>query len=146
MFLTRWEPWTKSSWNAINQLHNEVDRLFQRWDGVRYDASVFPPVNVFEEENGYVLEAALPGLDLADLDITVTGPNQLKLKGERKAPVPEKATPHRQERTFGPFVRTVTFPAPIDADRVEAKFDNGILQVTLPKHEQAKPRKINVRS
>src|SRR5262245_59420502 len=143
MLFTRWE---RPAWNALQQLHSEVNRLFDHFDGSRRDAPAFPPVNVFEDEAGFHVEADLPGLDLADLEITVTGPNQLKLKGERKSVVPEKAVAHRQERSFGAFVRTVTLPTPVDADKVEARFEHGVLHVTLPKHEQAKPRKIVVKS
>jgi len=146
MFMTRWETWTRPSWNAMNQLHNEVNRLFERWDGNQYDVPVFPPVNLFEDEEDYRLEAEVPGLDLSDLEITVTGPNQLKIKGERKAIGPEKGVPHRQERSFGSFARVLTLPAVIDADKVEAKLEHGVLHVKLPKHEQAKPRKIVVKA
>src|SRR5205085_718601 len=100
----------------------------------------------YEDENGYELEAELPGVDPADLEITVTGPSQIKLKGQRKAPSLEKAVPHRQERTYGSFARTLTLPAPIDADKVEARFEHGVVRLTLPKHEQAKPRKIAVKA
>jgi HSP20 family protein len=147
MFATRWDPWTRPSWTALNQLHDEVNRLFNRWEGDgRSDVAAFPPVNLYEDENGYVLEAEVPGLEPADLEITVTGPSQLKLKGERKAVLPEKAVPHRQERPFGSFVRTLTLPAPVDADKIEAKFEHGVLRISLPKHEQAKPRRIAVKS
>src|SRR4051794_37423297 len=63
MFMTRWEPWTRPSWNGLSQLHNEVNRHFDRWDGNQYDVPVFPPVNLFEDEEGYHLEAEMPGLD-----------------------------------------------------------------------------------
>lgn len=146
MFLSRWEPWTRPSWNALNQLHSEVNRLFDRWDTSRFEVTAFPPVNVYEDENGYHLEAELPGVDPSALELTVTGPNQIKLKGERKAPAPERAVPHRQERTFGTFSRSLTLPAPIDADKVEARFEDGVVYLTLPKHEAARPRKIAVKA
>jgi HSP20 family protein len=100
----------------------------------------------WEQDDSYQLEAELPGIDLADLDITVTGPNQLTIKGQRKATPPADATPHRQERVFGEFVRTVSVPSMLDADKVDARFENGVLKLTLPKHEAAKPRKITIRS
>jgi HSP20 family protein len=76
----------------------------------------------------------------------VTGGNQLSLKGGRKQPTNEKGVWHRQERTFGTFHRVVTLPYPVDADQVEAKFENGILRLKLTKHVSAQPRKIAVKT
>ena len=67
-------------------------------------------------------------------------------KGERKPQVPEKATCHRQERGFGSFVRVLTLPFEVNRDNVDARFENGVLQVKLAKHESAKPRKITVKA
>jgi HSP20 family protein len=92
------------------------------------------------------VEAELPGLDMKDVEIYVTGTDQLTLKGARKAFVPEKGVQHRQERSFGNFVRVLTLPVPVDAAKVEAKLENGILQLKMAKHESAKPRKITVKA
>src|SRR5258707_14705871 len=118
MILTRWNPWGPNVWGQFNQLQNEVNRIFERYDGARQEPAAFPPLNLWEDENGYQLEAELPGVELTDLDITVTGPNQLTLKGQRKAIEPKDGAAHRQERIFGNFVRTVTLPTAIDADKV----------------------------
>ena len=102
-------------------------------------------MNVWEEGEALVVEAELPGLALEDLDIFVTGHNQLTIKGERKAAAPDKSVQHRLERGFGQFVRTLTMPFPVDENQVEARLENGILTIHLPKHEVAKPRKIAVK-
>jgi HSP20 family protein len=143
MRLTRWAE--APLWGGLQQLHDEVNRLFNRWGGVSPTASSYPPVNVWEEDEGVVVEAELPGLQLSDLEIFVTGGNQLTLKGERKAPKSGQGTWHRQERGFGRFVRVLTLPFPVDADKVEARLENGVLLVKLPKHESARPRKIAVK-
>jgi HSP20 family protein len=145
MFSTRWQTFSPA-WSPLEQLQNEVNRLFSRWgdDGRRGNA-VFPAVNIREEAEGLVVEAELPGLDMKDLEIYVTGTDQLTIKGERKANAPAKAVPYRQEREFGSFVRVLTLPVPVDANKVEARLENGILQLRLPKHEAAKPRKIAVK-
>jgi HSP20 family protein len=125
-----------------------MNRLFQRWgeEGVRGGAS-YPPVNVWEEGDAVLVQAELPGMRIEDLEIFVTGNDQLTLKGERKPPeVAENAVQHRQERGFGSFVRVLPLPFPVDANHVEARLDNGVLHVRLPKHEAAKPRKIVVKS
>jgi len=87
----------------------------------------------------------LPGLKLADLEILVTGNTQLTVKGERKFEAPEKAVRHRQERGFGKFVRTLTLPFAVDPNNVDARLENGVLQIKLAKHETAKARKIVVK-
>ena len=92
------------------------------------------------------IDRELVGLNLADLEIFVTGSNQLTIKGERKQSVPEKGVRHRQERGFGNFVRVLALPFAVDAEKVEAKFENGVLQIKLAKHESAKPRKIHVKA
>lgn len=133
----------------LHQLHNEVNRLFDRWGETRreaYAATEYPAMNLWEDGDAFRLEAEVPGLDLKDLEIYVTGHDQLTLKGERKPPQLDKAVHHRQERGFGAFVRTFTLPADVNADKVEARLDNGVLRLRLPKSETAKPRRIEVKS
>ncbi len=146
MRATRWQPFNPI-WNQLQQLQEDMNRVFERWseDGGRLlGRSAYPPVNVWEDAENIYVEAELPGLSLNDLEIYVTG-NQLTLKGERRQPVPEKAVWHRQERGFGTFSRTLTLPFDVDADKVDARFENGVLTVKLAKHESARPRKIAVK-
>jgi HSP20 family protein len=147
MALSRWQTFNPV-WNQLNQLQSEMNRVFNRWgdQGLRAISGVpYPPVNIWEENETIFVQAELPGLKFEDVEIFVTGNNQLTLKGERKANLAEKAVQHRQERGFGSFVRVLTLPYAVDATKVEAKLDNGILLVKLPKHESAKPRKIVVK-
>ena len=146
MLLSRWRPFNPV-WNQLQQLQTEMNRLFDRWgDGNDRGTPAFPAVNVWEEGDSVFVEAELPGLDRNDLEIYVTGGNQLTLKGERKAVLPDKSIRHRQERGFGTFVRVLTLPFPVDSDKVDAHFENGVLQLKLAKHESAKPRKITVKA
>ena len=142
MFMTRWE--SRPTWNRLAQLHDEMNGRFDPWG--TGEPAALPAINVFEDADAYHLEAEVPGLDLADLELTMTGPSQFTLKGEFKANASDKETIHRQERVTGSFFRSVKLPAMIDAEHVEAKLENGILRVRLPKHEQVKPRKIAVKS
>jgi HSP20 family protein len=135
-------------WNQLQQFQGEMNRLFDRWneDGTRQLSwAGFPPVNVWEDGDTLHVEAELPGLKLNDLEIYVTGNNQLTLKGERKPAVPDKSVRHRQERGFGKFVRSLTLPFAVDPNKVDASFENGVLQIKLAKHESAKARKITVK-
>jgi HSP20 family protein len=144
---SHWQPFTPL-WNQLQQLQGEMNRLFDRWSepGSPMGPASFPAVNVWEEGDHVLIEAELPGLDLKDLEIYVTGGNQLTVKGERKPLVAEKGVWHRQERAYGHFTRSLTMPFPVDADKVDARLENGVLLVRLAKHESARPRKIQVKA
>jgi HSP20 family protein len=118
---------------------------FAKWFGRAGGNVAMPQFSVWEDENAVFAEADLPGVDPAKLEVTVTEGNQLTVQGERPAPEVPGAAWVRQERPFGKFTRMVTLPALVDADKVEAKYENGILRLRLPKHEAAKPRKITVK-
>jgi HSP20 family protein len=103
-----------------------------------------PPVDIRETPEAYLLHVELPGLTRGDLEITLEN-NVLRLSGERKFdPDAQKQVYHRLERPYGAFARSFTLPSQVAADRVEATFQDGVLTVTVPKAEQAKPRKINI--
>lgn len=127
--------------NRLSQLRNEMDQLFE--DGVTSEP-LYPALNVWEDEGSFYAEAELPGFRLEDVEVAVRG-NELSLSGERKPEEKEGMTWHRRERGFGKFHRTLEFPLPIEADKVQASLKNGILTITLPKAEAAKPRKIQVK-
>jgi HSP20 family protein len=133
----------------MNRLQQEMSRLFDRWGGngsSRMSAAVVPPLNLWEDENNLYIEAELPGLGLDDLEIYVAGENKLSLRGNRKPPEPANGTWHRRERGFGEFSRIVELPSPVDSDKVSARFQHGVLVITLPKREEAKPRRITVKA
>ena len=137
-------------WNQPQAFQGEMNRLFDRWgDGggqSLFGVRAFPPMNVWEEGDTAYVEAELPGQDLKDLEIYVTGGNQLTLKGVRKQASADKGVWHRQERDFGQFNRTLTLPFPVDPDKVEARLENGVLRIKLTKHESARPRKIEIKA
>jgi HSP20 family protein len=127
-----------------------MNRVFERWAGDGGSpaqlGSAFPPVNVWENAEAVYIECELPGIDETDLEIYVTGSNQVTLKGQRKTTAAEKVVWHRQERGSGKFVRVVTLPTDVNRDQVQAHLENGILNVRLAKSETAKPRKITVKA
>jgi HSP20 family protein len=144
---SRWQAFNPV-WNQLHQFQDEMNRLFDRWNGgSSLDSPAgFPALNVWEDGENVYVEAELPGLDLKELEIYVSGGNQLTLKGQRKPCVPEKGVWHRQERAFGAFHRSLTLPFAVDADKVEARLENGVLYLHLTKHESARPRKIPVKA
>jgi HSP20 family protein len=122
----------------VNRVQEEFARLF---NGA---AETGVAVNVWAEEDAFHLEADLPDLDPASLDVQLTEGTRLTVAGERKAPQVANSVWVRQERPSGPFSRTLVLPALVDADQVVAKYEYGVLRLTLPKSEAAKPRKITV--
>jgi HSP20 family protein len=133
--------------NEANQLQEEFNRLFgRRGQFAGQTGGAVPPVNVWEDENALFVEADLPGLDPATLDVSVTEGNQLTIQGERKAPELKGSAWVRQERPFGRFTRVIGLPSLVNADKVEANYEAGVLRLTLPRSEAAKPRKIEVKA
>ncbi len=129
-----------------NRLIEQMDRLF---GPVGFDtpSPAFPPLNVWEDKDSYFVESELPGLKLDDIRVSVAEGNQLTIAGERVANGPEAAGAWlRQECGFGEFVRVLTLPAAVDPDKVEARYEAGVLTLTLPKSDAAKPRRIAVRA
>jgi HSP20 family protein len=126
----------------LEQLHRQMDALFAH--PFTHSASEFPPIEVWTGEDGIRLHARLPGASPADIDLSVVD-DTLTLKGERTDDeVANEETYHRRERETGRFVRTIQLPFPVDRDGVKARFQNGILEVELPRAASDKPRKITV--
>jgi HSP20 family protein len=127
----------------MNHFQEELNRAFNK---AGHWAGVGPAVNVWADEHAVFVEVDLPGVDPAKLDVAVTEGNRLAIQGERPEVNVENAVWHRQERGSGTFLRELTLPTLVEADKVEARYDQGVLRLTLPKAEAAKPRKITVRT
>ena len=133
--------------HEVGTVQEEFSRLFGRANPFAAAAApAGPPLNVWEDDHALYVEADLPGLDPATIDVTVTEGNQLTIQGERPVPDIKGAVWVRQERPAGRFTRGVVLPALVDADKVEAVYTDGVLRLTLPKHEAAKPRKVQVKA
>lgn len=132
-------------WREMDTFRTEVDRLFGR-PVLGTAAAAAPALNVWEDEAAFYVEADLPDVAADKLDITVKEGNRLTVSGERKPVEPSNAVWHRQERFAGQFSRELALPTPVNADQVEARFEHGVLKLTLPKSEAARPRKISVKA
>ncbi len=145
MAIVRWEPF-----RDLLTTQKEFDRLFREaftpgfGEGDLSTRTWAPPVDIFENENNIVLKAELPGVDPKDVEVRVED-NTLYLKGDRKF---EKETKeenyHRIERAYGSFARSFSLPNSIDAEKVTADYKDGLLTLTLPKREEAKPKAIKI--
>lgn len=137
-----------NEWPAVFNFEDEFGRLFEQFGkplGWTEQGRFAPAMDVHETEDAYVVEADVPGLQKDEIHIEVAD-NVLTIKGERKDEKEQKEKNyHRVERSFGSFARSVALPNGFDGGKVAAKFENGVLTVTLPKHEARKPRRVEVK-
>ncbi len=134
----------------FNDLRHEMNRVLDGGgrcenEGLWREARVFPSINILEDGERFFVEAEIPGLSLDDVQVEVNG-NELSIRGERKTATDEDRTFHHRERGVGSFSRLITLPVDVSPDKVEAVLKDGILTITLPKVEQAKVRKISVKT
>ena len=128
----------------VQRLRREMDRIFT--DYGQTAAREMPPVNAWVGESDAVVSAELPGIDPDAIDISVVG-DTLTIGGSREAePLREGESYHRQERGFGKFSRSLQLPFHVDVDKVDAKYEKGVVVITLPRSEAEKPRKIEVKN
>jgi HSP20 family protein len=149
MAIVRWEPFRDllSLQDRMNRLFDESYRSTQRGtsdDEWALGGSWAPAVDIYEQGTNIVLKAELPGVDPKDVDIRLEN-NVLSLRGQRKLEGEVKRESyHRVERSYGAFSRSFTLPTVVDQASIKAEFKDGMLQVTLPKREEAKPKQIQI--
>lgn len=132
----------------MNRMFDESFRGIAPGPGAEEDwalgGSWAPAVDIYEQEGNIVLKAEVPGVDPKDVGILVEN-NVLTLRGERKFDEDvKKESYHRVERSYGTFTRSFTLPNVVDVDKIMAEHKDGVLRVTLPKKEEAKPRQIRI--
>lgn len=145
---TLWQGTTPSVWGDLFSTRREVDRLFDRFFDRAANAtmSLVPAVDVRETAEVLEVVAELPGMRSEDVNVSIEN-NVLTISGEKKQEVTEgngDGNYHLVERRFGRFERAFTLPRTVNTEKIDARFENGVLTVTLPKSEAAKPRKIKV--
>lgn len=152
MKLVRFQNPALTAWptfGRLSDLRNEIDRLFDApLSDLGRMSSVFggwtPAIDVFEDKDRITVKAELAGMKKEDIEVTLHD-GTLNIAGERKAEQKvEEAGLYRSERFFGRFQRAINLPAPVDGTKVKADYKDGILTVTLPKTEEAKPKQIDV--
>jgi HSP20 family protein len=131
-------------WGLMN-LRDEVDRMFRDfYEGRDEESGWLPSVDIAEDKDKYVLTAELPGVKKEDVKINIHN-NVLTIEGEKKSWQEKKDDNYyRGERYFGKFSRSFTLNSEIDADKIKAEYNDGILTVNLPKTEKVKPRQITI--
>lgn len=148
MSLVRYEPWS-----LLNQLHGEIDRLFDtrmgkfaESEGEVAASDWVPAVDIKEEENRYVIHADVPGVDPKDIEVRMEN-GVLSIRGERKSETKEERDGYKRvERVRGSFFRRFSLPDTADADGISAKSKDGVLEIVIPKQEKLQPKRIQVES
>ncbi len=144
MSSTRWGPFRE-----MMTLRQAMDRLFEDsivrptrlWNG---QTGTFIPIDIYTTKDAVIIRASVPGVKPEDVEITVEG-STVTIRGETKA-AQEEGTFLLQEQRYGPFVRSIDLALPVQPDKAEAKFENGVLTLTIPKAEVIKPKVIKVKS
>ena len=142
MAIVRWKPMR----DLIN-LRDEMDRMFDGFWGDmanRNGGMFMPPVDMVENDDNFVISVELPGLGKDDIKMTMQN-NVLTINGNKKHEFESKEdTVHRVERSYGSFCRSINLPSTVDSTAINASYDSGVLKVTLPKIEEAKPKEIAI--
>jgi len=142
--ITRWEPF-----RDLVSVRKDMDRLFDEFFAMPTATPTgwsMPMVDMYQTEDDIVVKATLPGLDPEDLDIQITG-DMLNISGEVKHEIEDKdAKYHLREHRYQSFARSLTLPSAVVADKAKAEMKNGVLTLTLPKAEEAKPKTISVKA
>jgi HSP20 family protein len=145
--IMEWRPFRE-----VTRLRREMDRLWDDYFGSGrralqpMPAEFAPAVDVKETADQIVVKAEVPGMDAKDINISVTG-DVLTIKGEKKSEREEtEENYHLVERSYGSFSRSLAMPAAVDLDKIEAKYDKGVLTITCPKKEEVKPKAIEIKS
>ena len=151
MNLIKWQRPILTTWpglGRLSDLRDEIDRLFESPLGETRTSQLLsgwtPALDVYEEKDHFIVKAELPGLKKEDIEVSFYD-GGLSISGERKSETNhEDAEVYRAERFFGRFQRTLTLPTPVAVDKARASYQDGVLTVTLPKTEEAKPKRIDV--
>ncbi|MCS7248008.1 MAG: Hsp20/alpha crystallin family protein [Anaerolineales bacterium] len=134
-----------SIWQEVERLQREMNRLLESFQPRRVQpAPSFPAMNLWVSDEGIVVTAEVPGIKPEDIDVSVVN-DLLTISGERlPEQVGEEVRYHRRERGCGKFARSIQLPFAVDANKVEASFENGVITINLPRKEEEKPKKIKV--
>ena len=155
MAMERWRPgWGITPWSPFRELEaleRRFDDIFGRpslpsiWRRIPTEERGWAPaIEVFDREDKFVVKAEVPGIKAEDIDISVVG-DILTIKGEKKAETEVKEEDYYCcERSYGSFYRSIALPSDVDANKIEANYEDGVLEVSLPKAPEVKPKKVAV--
>jgi HSP20 family protein len=130
-------------------LFDEIDKysrdIWDAWSPFALERSLVPHTDIYEENDQLIMKTELPGINRKEIDITLEG-DRLSIKAERKEEVAKEATHHTHERYYGKYFRSVELPYPVKEGEILATFENEILELRLPKAEETKAKKIEIKA
>ena len=132
-------------WNLFDEMDKIARRTWDSWEPSELDTGLIPYTDVYEETDQLVVKAELPGINEEDLDIILEG-DRLTIKAEKREETAEDAAHHTRERYYGQYLRSVTLPYPVKIGGISATFENGVLEIKLPKVEEVKAKKIEIKA
>ena len=150
MTLVRWQPYhhRTNPWAGLSRIQRQMSEMFDHFadnDESVTNISWVPRVEVSEHKDKYQLSVELPGIDKKDVHVEVQN-NTLSISGEKESAIEDQdENYHIRERVYGKFNRTFELPSRIEADKIDAKYNNGVLNLAIPKAEEAKPKQIEVK-
>lgn len=141
--LTLVEPFYQPE-DFIDEIEDLAEQMWDVWQPVAVSNESCFDIDMYEEKDELVVKAELPGVNKQDIDIQLEG-NSLSISAEKKSEMPEDATTYNDERSYGKFSRCLSLPFPVDTNKVNSTFENGILEIRLPKTEEAKAKHIEIK-
>ena len=133
------------TWDLLDGVDSLAREMWDSWRPFTLNQSLVPHTDIYEEKDELVMKTELPGIDKKDLDITIEG-DRLTVKAEKKEEVKEDTTHHTRERYYGKYVRSMSLPFPVNGDKASATFEKGVLELRIPKAEELKAKKIEVKA
>jgi len=131
--------------SVLDEMDRFASEMWDTWRPLPFAESRVPQTDVYEEKDKLVVKTELPGISKDDLDISLEK-GRLTIKAEKKDEVKEDTTHHTRERYYGQYFRSMDLPYPVEEDKISATFDNGVLEIDLPKAEEVKAKKIEIKA
>jgi HSP20 family protein len=142
--LTAWAPFYRPL-GLLDDIDELARDFWSSWQPGFFGRTLVPHTDVCEEKGQLVVKTELPGITEKDLEVTLEG-DVLTIKAEKKEEVTEDATHHTRERYYGKYVRSMSLPTHVNGDKISATFDNGVLELRIPKAEEVKAKRIEVKA
>ena len=142
--LTAWAPFYRPL-GLLDDIDELARDFWSSWQPGFFDTTLVPHTDVYEEKDQLVVKMELPGITEKDLEVTLEG-DTLNIKAEKKEEMAEDATHHTRERYYGEYVRSMSLPTHVNGDKISATFGNGVLELRIPKAEEVKAKRIEVKA
>ena len=142
--ITPWMPFYRPM-GSLDEIDQLVRDIWTSWQPGLFGTTLVPHTDIYEEKGEFVVKTELPGITEKDLDVTIDD-DVLTIKAEKKEETTEDVVHHTKERYYGKYVRSMSLPSHVNGDEISASFENGILELRIPKAEEVKAKRIEVKA